>query len=52
MFETFRRICIVFPFDMQYTELEEFLDFALSEDQFAQFLLDQSNKLSVFGLEF
>ena len=51
-FQCFRRICVVFPPDMQYTKLEAFLDFALSEDQFAQFLLDQRNKLSLFGLEF
>ena len=51
-FQCFRRICVAFPWDMQYTELEEFLNFALSEDQFAQFLLDQGNKLSVFGFEF
>ena len=53
-FQCFRRICVAFafPWDMQYTELEEFLNFALSEDQFAQFLLDQGTKLSVFGFEF
>ena len=51
-FQCFRRICDAVPWDMQYTELEKFLTFALSEDQFAKFLLDQDNKLSVFGFEF